>query len=134
MKIDEIFEQDKDKDKDEFPNLRDLSKHQYSIRILVPKDVIDKIDDEQFEKLLIQIESDKTDDFIVWHNWENNYYYFDVAGTKSFQVTADATKFLRDVLKSKDHDISFSHPMNIRNLNDLAHMRYFSASEVKVKL
>ena len=120
-----------DKDDEEFPNLRDLSKHLYNIRIFVDARVAENLSDEEFTDLVEKIES--KGDFIVWHYWEGNVFVFDIAGTKDWQSLADVTKELRNRLKSQSHHVSFFRN-DAKNVDDLNKMRFMSASELKVTL
>jgi hypothetical protein len=142
MKISDIFEANDpadDPDEDFYPDLKDLSKHDYTIRLLVSKHEIEMVDDDTFSKLITDIENDKSDDFIVWHTWEeDNVYSFDVAGTKGWQQLADVTKDLRKAFRLRDHSVSFFRPMKsheVQNVHDVyKHMKYYSAQDLKVKL
>lgn len=133
MKINDILNEELE---DEFPTLKDFSKHKFNIRLTVTSRVIEAIDDEIFGKLIDEIEKSKVDDFSVWHYWDKNMYVFDIAGTKGYQELADATKNLRKTLKlNQDHQIRFFPSQKIKQLNDLySGMRYYSSHEVKVTL
>lgn len=133
MKLTDIFEAEDVED--EFPNLKDLSKHQFNIKICVSKYEIEKISDEDFSKLIEDIQDDTKDDFIVWHYWEDNYYVFDVAGTTSWQALADVTDKLRKAYKIRNDSVTFFKSQKVHKLNDLYNgMRYYSAHELSVKL
>lgn len=133
MKIKELLlteEHDKD---DEFPNLKDLSKHKYNLKLWVDESHLNKISDEEFSDLIAEIEDSNVDDFLVWHYWDNNLYTFDIAGTKGWQELADISKKLRTKLDVKRP--SFFKSDKMTNINDLYNpMKYFTPQELKVKM
>ena len=116
-------------------NLRDLSKHKYNIKLSARANVIERMKDEEFSKLIDDIESSTKDDFIAWHYWDRDTYVFDIAGTKGYQEVADVTKDLRKAIDARGHSIQFFPSQMIKKIDDLySGMRYYQAHELKVKL
>lgn len=133
MKVQELFITEENIEDDEFPNLKDLSKHKYNLKLWVDESHLNKISDEEFSDLIAEIEDSNVDDFLVWHYWDNNLYTFDIAGTKGWQELADISKKLRTKLDVKRP--SFFKSTEIKNMDDFYNpQQYYSAQDLKVKM